>query len=126
MIVKEVFFVSIWRIKMKTIQLSKFGGPEVLEYKDISEPEPAADEVRVQLHASGINPSEIYIRTGTYSLYTPELPYIPGFDGAGIVEAVGENVRRLKSGDRVFLAALMAKKNTGKIGRATCREREWK
>jgi len=98
---------------MKTIQLSKFGGPEVLEYKDISEPEPAADEVRVQLHASGINPSEIYIRTGTYSLYTPELPYIPGFDGAGIVEAVGENVRRLKSGDRVFLAALMAKKNTG-------------
>lgn len=98
---------------MKAIQLSKFGEPEVLAYTDISEPVPSADEICVRLYSAGINPSEIYIRTGTYSLYTPDLPYTPGFDGAGVIDAVGENVQRLKKGDRVFIAALMAKKNTG-------------
>ncbi|MBU8878350.1 NADPH:quinone reductase [Bacillus sp. FJAT-29790] len=98
---------------MKAIQMSRFGDPEVLEYKDIEEPIPVANEVRVRLYAAGVNPNEAYIRTGTYSFFIPELPFTPGFDGAGVVDAVGDDVSHLKVGDRVFVAALLAKKNTG-------------
>lgn len=98
---------------MKAIQMSEFGEPEVLKYKEIEEPVPGRDEVRVRLFAAGVNPNETYIRTGTYSFFVPDLPYTPGFDGAGIVDEVGEEVKHLKAGDRVFVAALLAKRNTG-------------
>jgi len=98
---------------MKAIQMSKFGGPEVLKYIEVEEPTPATNEVRVRLFAAGVNPNEAYIRTGTYSFYIPKLPYTPGFDGAGVVDAIGEGVRHLNIGDRVFVAALLAKRNTG-------------
>jgi NADPH:quinone reductase len=98
---------------MKAIQMFRFGGPEVLEYKNSEEPIPAANEVRVRLYAAGVNPNEAYIRTGTYSFFIPELPFTPGFDGAGVVDDVGTNIRHLKVGDRVFVAAMLAKKNTG-------------
>ncbi|WP_103107356.1 NADPH:quinone reductase [Brevibacillus reuszeri] len=98
---------------MKAIQIVEFGGPEVLKCAEVNEPTPAAGEVRVKLFAAGVNPNETYIRTGTYSFYIPELPYTPGFDGAGIVDAIGEGVTHLNVGDRVFVAALLAKRNTG-------------
>ncbi len=98
---------------MKAIQLTEFGGPEVLIYRDVNEPIPQTDEVRVRLFAAGVNPNETYIRTGTYSFLIPTLPYTPGFDGAGIVDAVGDGVNHLAVGDRVFVAALLAKRNTG-------------
>lgn len=98
---------------MKSIQVSQFGGPEVLKCTEIGEPIPAANEVRVRLYAAGVNPNEAYIRTGTYSFYIPELPYTPGFDGSGVIDAVGEGVKHLQVGDRVFVAALLAKRNTG-------------
>ncbi|WP_289139365.1 NADPH:quinone reductase [uncultured Brevibacillus sp.] len=98
---------------MKAIQIVEFGGPEVLKCAEVSEPNPGASEVRVKLFAAGVNPNETYIRTGTYSFYIPELPYTPGFDGAGIVDAIGEGVTHLNVGDRVFVAALLAKRNTG-------------
>ena len=98
---------------MKAIQMSVFGDPSVLEYKEIPEPTPNDNEVRVRLYAAGVNPNEAYIRTGNYAFYIPELPYTPGFDGAGVVDAVGKDVNHLKVGDRVFVAALLAKRNTG-------------
>lgn len=98
---------------MKAIQIVEFGGPEVLKCAEVNEPNPAASEVRVKLFAAGVNPNETYIRTGTYSFYIPELPYTPGFDGAGVVDAIGEGVTHLNVGDRVFVAALLAKRNTG-------------
>ncbi len=98
---------------MKAIQMSEFGEPEVLRYMEIEEPVPGRYEVRVRLFAAGVNPNETYIRTGTYSFFVPDLPYTPGFDGAGIVDEVGEGVKHLKKGDRVFVAALLAKRNTG-------------
>ncbi len=98
---------------MKAIQVSKFGGPEVLRYTEVDKPTPARNEVRVRLYAAGVNPNETYIRTGTYSFYIPELPYTPGFDGSGVVDATGDGVKHLKIGDRVFVAALLAKRNTG-------------
>ena len=97
---------------MKASQMQAFGGPEVLQLQEVAEPVPGKNEVRVRLYAAGVNPSEAYIRTGTYQ-YVPELPYTPGFDGAGVVDAVGEGVERVKVGDRVFVAALPAEKNTG-------------
>ena len=80
---------------------------------EVDEPLPSINEVRIRLFAAGVNPNETYIRTGTYSFYIPELPYTPGFDGAGVVDAIGEGVNHLKVGDRVFVAALLAKRNTG-------------
>lgn len=98
---------------MKVIQIDKFGGPEVLQCAEVDEPIPASNEVRVRLFAAGVNPNETYIRTGTYSFYIPELPYTPGFDGAGVVDEIGEGVTHLQVGDRVFVTALLAMRNTG-------------
>jgi len=98
---------------MKAIQIEKFGGPEVLRCAEVDEPIPGPNEVRVRLFAAGVNPNETYIRTGTYSFFIPDLPYTPGFDGAGVVDEIGEGVTHLKAGDRVWVAALLAKRNTG-------------
>jgi len=88
------------------IQVSEFGDPEVLRYRTLPPPEPGAGQVRVRMQAIGVNPADTYIRTGTYAFFTPELPYTPGFDGAGVVDAVGAGVGEVAPGDRVFVAAL--------------------
>lgn len=98
---------------MKAIQMSSFGGAEVLKYVDVEEPVPNENEVRVKLYYAGVNPAETYIRQGGYAFFEPELPYIPGFDGAGIVDAIGPGVTRLKPGDRVFVASTLARRKTG-------------
>jgi NADPH2:quinone reductase len=91
---------------MHGIKVSEFGGPEVLEYRELPVPEAGAGQVRVRLRAIGVNPADTYIRTGTYAFFTPELPYVPGFDGSGVVDAVGAGVGKVAPGDRVFVAAL--------------------
>ena len=91
---------------MHGIQVPEFGGPEVLRYQDLPVPEPGAGQVRVRMHAIGVNPADTYIRAGTYAFFTPELPYTPGFDGAGVVDTVGAGVDGVGPGDRVFVAAL--------------------
>lgn len=93
---------------MHAIQVPEFGGPEVLRYLALPVPEPGPGQVRVRLHAVGVNPADTYIRTGTYAFFTPELPYTPGFDGAGVVDAVGPGAGAggVAPGDRVFVAAL--------------------
>ena len=91
---------------MHGIQASEFGGPEVLRYRELPVPQPGAGQVRVRLHAVGVNPADTYIRTGTYAFFKPELPYTPGFDGAGVVDEVGAGVEGVGPGDRVFVGAL--------------------
>jgi NADPH:quinone reductase len=91
---------------MHGIQVSEFGGPEVLEHRELPAPEPGAGQVRVRLRAIGVNPADTYIRTGTYAFFTPALPYVPGFDGSGMVDAVGAGVVEVAPGDRVLVAAL--------------------
>jgi NADPH:quinone reductase len=98
---------------MKAIQMLSFGEPEVLKMVDAEEPVPTENEVRVKLYYAGVNPFEAYIRAGGYAFYTPQFPYIPGFDGAGVVDEVGPGVTRLKNGDRVFVASVPAKRQTG-------------
>ena len=88
---------------MKAIRVRKFGGPEVLELEEVPVPQPGAGQVLVRVHAAGVNPYETYIRAGKYALLPP-LPYTPGSDGAGLVEAVGGGVKKIKPGDRVYIA----------------------
>jgi NADPH:quinone reductase len=88
---------------MKAIRVHEFGGPEVLKLEEVATPEPGAGEVLVRIHAAGVNPYDTYMRAGTYAL-KPLLPYTPGSDGAGVVEAVGEGVKKVKRGDRVYTA----------------------
>ena len=83
---------------MKAIQLSETGGPEVLQYVDVPEPEPGAGQAIVELNAAGVNYMDVIARTGANN---PTLPLIPGGEGSGIVVKVGEGVSEVAVGDRV-------------------------
>ncbi len=88
---------------MKAIQYSAFGGPEVIEFVEIDKPQIADDEVLIKVAATSVNPAEIKFRTGELQERMPvALPYIPGLDVAGVVDAVGKNVSHLKTGDKVW------------------------
>ena len=86
---------------MKAIQISKNGGPEVLEVKDISLEKPTAKEVTIEHKAIGLNYIDTYHRSGLYAL---KLPTGIGAEGAGIITEVGSNVKDFKTGDRVSYA----------------------
>jgi len=88
---------------MKAILVHEFGGPEVLKLEEVPTPRPATGQVLVRIHAAGVNPYDTYMRSGLYPI-KPPLPYTPGSDAAGIVEAVGEGVTKVKKGDRVYTA----------------------
>jgi NADPH:quinone reductase len=88
---------------MKAIQVAEFGGPEVLQIKEVPTPQPQAGQVLVKVHAAGVNPYDTYMRSGTYAI-KPPLPYTPGSDAAGTVESVGSGVTKVKPGDRVYTA----------------------
>lgn len=87
---------------MKAICVHQFGAPEVLHLEETTDPKPATDQVAVRVRAVGVNPVETYVRAGTYARL-PQLPYTPGSDGAGMIESVGANVSRFKTGDRVYV-----------------------
>jgi NADPH2:quinone reductase len=97
---------------MQAILVREFGGPEVLKMADVPEPTPAAGQVLVKVHAVGVNPYDTYMRTGNYAT-KPPLPYIPGADGAGVVEAVGSGVTAVKVGARVFFGGTTTHKSYG-------------
>ena len=88
---------------MKAIQVHQFGGPEVLALHEIPPMRPGSGQVLVKVHAAGVNPYDTYMRAGTYPI-KPPLPYTPGSDAAGTVESVGEGVKKVKPGDRVYTA----------------------
>jgi len=77
--------------------------PKFLKLEEIPTPRPAAGQVLVRIHAAGVNPYDTYMRNGSYPV-KPPLPYTPGSDAAGVVEAVGEGVTKVKPGDRVYTA----------------------
>lgn len=86
---------------MQAVQVASFGPPSVLQIREVERPTPGANQVLIRIRAAGVNPVEAYIRSGQYARL-PELPYTPGSDGAGEVEAVGEGVN-LEIGARVFV-----------------------
>ena len=90
---------------MKAIRVHGFGGPDVMRLEEVPDPQPGAAEVLVRVRAAGVNPVDSYIRTGTY-VRKPSLPYTPGSDGAGDVDAVGADVKDFARGDRVYIAGV--------------------
>ena len=88
-------------MKIRAIRLHETGGPEVLKLEEIDLPDPGPGEIRVRLKAIGVNYIDTYQRSGLYKL---PLPSGIGLEGAGIVEAVGRDVTRVKTGDRVAYA----------------------
>ncbi|CAM9327422.1 unnamed protein product [Phaeothamnion confervicola] len=90
-------------VKCQAIVVEKTGGPEVLQLKDVTLPAPWEGTLLVKLHAAGVNPVDTYIRGALEGYAPPVLPYTPGIDGAGVVEAVGPGVKRLAVGDRVYV-----------------------
>ena len=110
-------FVMIASTAMRTVLVREFGGPDVLRVEEVAPLVPGAAEVVVRVRASGVNPVDAYIRSGTY-VFKPSLPYVPGGDGAGEVEAVGADVQGFAPGDRVYIAG----DNVTLIGAGTCAE----
>ncbi len=92
---------------MRAIVVREFGGPGVLQMAEIAEPPVGPGQVLVALCAAGVNPVDTYIREGRHAV-RPALPYVPGEDGAGVVAKTGRRVRRLKEGDRVYVAGSLS------------------
>ena len=85
------------------IRIHQTGGPEVLRWEAIEVPAPGVGEVLLRQTAVGLNYIDVYFRTGLYA--APTMPFIPGLEGAGVVEAVGPEVTSLAVGDRVAYAS---------------------
>lgn len=86
---------------MKAIQMAQYGEPDVLKIQDVQIGKPGKGQALINIKAAGVNFIDVYQRYGTYPV---KLPYIPGFEASGIVEAVGEDVKNVKVGDRVAYA----------------------
>ena len=89
---------------MKAIQVKQPGGPESMELADLPVPQPKANEAVVKLVTSGVNFIDVYVREGRYKA---PLPLIPGQEGAGVVTAIGAEVKSVKAGDRVAWTSVL-------------------
>ena len=87
---------------MRAIQMSEYGAPEVLRLVEAPTPEPGPGQVRVRTAAVGVNPADFKWRAGWFKERLPlTFPHIPGYDGAGVVDALGAGAQDLAVGDRV-------------------------
>ncbi len=86
-------------MKCKAIVVHQTGGPEVLKYEEVEVPAPGKGEALVRHRAIGLNFVEIYLRSGVYP--APSMPFTPGSEAAGVVEAIGPEVSEVRVGDRV-------------------------
>lgn len=89
---------------MKAIQIKQTGGPEMLQLVDLPLPQPKPNEAVVKIAASGVNFIDVYLREG---LYKAPLPFVAGQEGAGVVTAVGAEVKTAKAGDRVAWSGIL-------------------
>jgi NADPH2:quinone reductase len=89
---------------MKAIRVQETGGPEKLRIQDVAIPDPGPGQARVKVHAAGLNFIDVYFRMG---LYKTPLPFTPGMEASGVVDAVGEGVETVSPGDRVAYAMNM-------------------
>ncbi|PCC74970.1 NADPH2:quinone reductase [Nannocystis exedens] len=84
---------------MKAVRIHGFGGPEVLRCEEVATPTPGEGEIRLRVHTAGLSYTDLGLRAGRLS-GAPPLPFIPGFEAAGVVDAVGPAVRGFAPGDR--------------------------
>jgi len=88
---------------MKAIRIHNYGGPEVLQFEDAPRPTPGSGELLIRVHAASVNPIDWKVRAGYMKDYIPlPLPFIPGWDVSGVVEAMGAGVTKFKKGDEVY------------------------
>jgi NADPH:quinone reductase-like Zn-dependent oxidoreductase len=88
---------------MQAVRFHEYGGLEELVFEQAPRPQPQADQVLIHLVAAGVNPADGHMRAGFYKEFMPvPLPWVLGLEGAGIVEAVGENVTKFQPGQAVF------------------------
>lgn len=85
---------------MQAVMLTKKGGPEVLERVELPLPEPGAGELRVRVLATGVGSTDVTMRRGYYP-YAPPIPFVPGYESVGVVEAIGAGVQGFAVGDKV-------------------------
>ncbi|MCX5788768.1 MAG: medium chain dehydrogenase/reductase family protein [Elusimicrobia bacterium] len=88
---------------MKAVFIVHFGGPRNLQVREVPEPAPGRGEVRIRVRAAGVNFADALMRMGMYP-GAPKLPFVPGYEVAGVVDAVGAAVKAWKEGDRVLAA----------------------
>src|SRR5260370_9033542 len=88
---------------MKAVRIHTYGGLEVLRYEDAPRPVPAAGEVLIKIHAAAVNPVDWKVRAGHLKdMLKYQLPLIPGWDPAGVIEDVGADLARPNHGDEVY------------------------
>jgi len=88
---------------MKAVRIHSYGGPEVLRFEDAPRPAPGAGELLIRVHAAAVNPVDGKIRAGYMKEIFPfALPFTPGWDVSGVVEATGSGVTKFKKGDEVY------------------------
>ena len=105
---------------MKAIRVREFGPPEVLKLEEVPDAAPGLKQVLVRVKAVGVNPVDAYVRSGMYAR-KPDLPYTPGSDAAGLVEAIGVGVTRAAVGERVYISGT----STGAYAeKAVCEENQ--
>ena len=92
---------------MKAIRVHEFGEPELMRLEEVPDYRCGPGQVLVRIQAAGVNPVDTYIRAGLHPI-RPTLPYTPGRDAAGTIEAVGEGVKRFKVGDRIYTAGTIS------------------
>lgn len=88
---------------MKAIRVHRTGPPEVMQLEEVPDPIPGPGQALVSLEAAGVNPVDTYIRAAAHGR-APALPYTPGSDGAGVIEAIGPDLPGFAPGDRVYLS----------------------
>jgi len=104
---------------MKAIRVHEFGGPDVLRLEEVPDPVAGPGQVLIRIRAVGVNPVDTYMRSGAYAR-RPTLPYVPGSDAAGAVEAVGPGVTGVQVGQRVYIGNTVAGPLGAYAGCALC------
>jgi len=89
---------------VRSVWITRYGGPEVLEVRETGEASPGPGEVRVRVKAAGLNFSDVMARLGLYT-DGPKPPMVVGYEASGVVDALGEGVSEVKLGDRVLALA---------------------
>jgi NADPH:quinone reductase-like Zn-dependent oxidoreductase len=88
---------------MKAVQIQDYGGPEALHVAEVEKPQPSAGQVLIRLYAAGVNPADWKYASGAYRAFMPlTMPWTPGIEGAGVIEALGSGVTGFQVGQAVF------------------------
>jgi NADPH2:quinone reductase len=109
---------------MKAAYIEKTGGPEVIQFGELSKPASREGKLLVRVAAASLNPIDLYIRAGTVAMNLPER-FIPGCDLAGTVEEVGPDVKRYKAGDRVWGSNQGLLGRQGTLAEYACVHEDW-